>query len=147
MEIKELTADYVAEARDLVIAMAEHDGVKPTSHPGEFLENTINSTILKSFVGFEGDKIVSVSMGISYIQMLHLDFMVVHKDYRRKGLGEQMLDRWAEEAKGKILTLTTWNSDNAGLINYYMKRDFKVVGFVENEYGDGDREIHLTRQC
>ena len=67
---------------------------------------------------------------------LHINNIAVHKDMRRKGFAQKMLDelsKFAKKNNARILTLEV-NENNSAAIAFYNNNGFKQVGVRPNYY-------------
>ena len=80
----------------------------------------------------ESNEIVGVALGREYAGLCHLLFIGVKKEYRRKGVGASLLNRFIEEAKErkahKIWLFTSPSLLPA--IKLYIKNGFLPEGFL-----------------
>lgn len=75
---------------------------------------------------------------------VELKSMAVIPEYQNKGIGKRMMGRFLELNSGKNLFLVT-HPFNTGAIIFYLRSGFKIVGWKENYYGDGQPRLLLRK--
>ena len=118
----------------------------------EFPEYTIKTKkyfgeeiyIKKQFVGntifgtFDGEKLVGFLVANEpFGGILFIPWIMVIKDYQRKGIGTILLEKIEEYARKEgvhSIHLETYDRD----LEYYKKREYKEYGFDKNSYFGAD---------
>ena len=92
----------------------------------------------------ENNEIVGVASGREYAGVCTLGFMGVKKEYRRKGVGTSLLNRFIEEAKErkahKVWLYTSPNLLQA--IKLYIRKGFVPEGFLRKHTRGSDLIIY-----
>ncbi len=125
----------------------------PSSKDIEFLsqkinEETIDKGISSQFAFFIRDdtkQIVAGCSGSVIYGSIYTDLLWVHPDFRRKGLGCQLLEKvhdYGREMHCKIATVATMNFQKAR--GFYEKLGYKC-DFVREGYVDGSTCVFLRK--
>ena len=73
------------------------------------------------------------------------DYLAVHKNYRRQGLGNQLLsaaERYVREKKGRYIYIESCDLDSYRPANqFYLKNGYRVVGTVPDYYVPGEGRV------
>jgi ribosomal protein S18 acetylase RimI-like enzyme len=77
--------------------------------------------------------------------VFEISSIVVNTDYRRKGLGEKILNRIIEDLKKKKFTkiYLTVSPLNTGALLLYVKNGFVIFDYKPNVYGPGADRVFL----
>ncbi|MDP3988245.1 MAG: N-acetyltransferase [Candidatus Levybacteria bacterium] len=72
--------------------------------------------------------------------------LVVHKNFRRKGIGKTLLDhaikKLLEKEEKPFIYLTVYTENRDALI-LYLKNNFVIYDFKKNYYGEGSHRLFL----
>ena len=102
------------------------------------LESELKNPFSKYIIARLNKKIVGFAGVIDTVDQLEITNIVVKKDFRKKGIGNELLEQLIklakENGKGKI-TLEV-NSTNLAAIKLYEKNGFKNVGFRRKYYNN-----------
>lgn len=97
----------------------------------------------------EGTRVIGYVGFWFIVDEAHISTIAVHPDYRKQGIGEQLLKcalREAIELGARIMTLEVRISNHTA-INLYKKFDFKVVGSRPHYYRDNNEDaLLMTRE-
>ena len=91
-------------------------------------------------VGFAG-----MLVNIDYTEILNI---VVHNDFRRKGIAQLLLDsiiEYTKQLQKNSITLEV-NEQNTAAIKLYVKNDFKEVGRRKKYYNNTNDAILMTKE-
>lgn len=106
------------------------------------LKSELENSTSKCIVAKSNDKIVGFA-GIWFsVDDAHITNIVVHKDFRHKGIGSMLLEKLIELAKVKnslTLEVNTKNTDAHGL---YLKYGFKNLG-IRPKYYKGVQDAYI----
>jgi len=151
MRIKKLTLKNIPELY-LIICKALDDDF-PEYKPGtnriysqhifnkKYFTKLIKNKTNVVFGAFDKEKLAGIIVvkPEDFGGVIYVDWLVVDKNYRNKGVGSRLLttvDNWALENKYHHLYLLTQNRKN---INFYIKRGYKYLGTHENGwFGETD---------
>jgi len=78
---------------------------------------------------------------------LEVDWLDVHPDYQRKGVGTLLVEKACEVAKEKgftFLSIHTWEN-NRKMIQFSIKNGFEIIKRIRNFYGEGKDAIQLKK--
>ena len=105
---------------------------------GSILESELKNPFSQYIIAKLNKKIVGFAGVIDTVDQLEITNIVVKKDYRKNGIGNELLTKLItlakENGKGKI-TLEV-NSTNFAAIKLYEKNGFKNVGFRKKYYNN-----------
>ena len=93
------------------------------------------------------DKVIGYLVGQIIFEMSDLYYVAVNPDYRGKGYGQLLVDKFIEDAcknEGDIMSLEVRMSNQAA-IRLYEKCGFISVGKRERYYADGEDALLMTR--
>ncbi|HZZ98701.1 MAG TPA: N-acetyltransferase [Candidatus Saccharimonadia bacterium] len=76
---------------------------------------------------------------------VELQSIVVVPQFQGKGVGKELLSKLIETVDGKEIRLVT-HPHNTGAIIFYLKSGFRIVGWGDNYYGDGEPRLKLARK-
>lgn len=121
--------------------------------PNELYENAIESLSSnfdeKVLFGFyELDRLIGVC-GYQYTKPIYLSWTVVHPDYQHKGVGQKLLNKVIRELKKlneNFICVETYEHPmffNA--IRFYMKNEFKLIGFLPDYSKNGYTTLYLQK--
>ncbi len=136
-DLKELTECYV-EIWESLREWLPESFVNPEidrmlkSEGKEWLEQMIRSERGIVLVAKEDSKIIGVALGGVSEGVCHLGFLGVKKEYRKKGVGTKLLNRFIDEAK-KRKAHKIWLFTSPSLIparRLYIKNGFIPEGFL-----------------
>jgi ribosomal protein S18 acetylase RimI-like enzyme len=81
--------------------------------------------------------------------IFEISSIVVNQEYRRKGIGKQILDKLFEDIKKskhfKKIYLTV-SPKNLGALLLYLKNGFEIYDFKKDIYGPGADRVYLSRE-
>lgn len=72
----------------------------------------------------------------------HITNIVVHKDFRHKGIGSMLLEKLIELAKNKNSLTLEVNTKNEYAINLYLKYGFENLG-IRKKYYKGTQDAYI----
>lgn len=93
------------------------------------------------------DTVIGYLVGQIIFEMSDLYYVAVNPDYRGKGYGQLLVDKFIEDAcknEGEIMSLEVRMSNQAA-IHLYEKCGFISVGKRERYYADGEDALLMTR--
>lgn len=99
-----------------------------------------NSPYEKFFCYKEGDNIIGfISYSVIY-ERAELNYIVTDEQYRRKGIGQKLLDYAIEDLKNNMVENFSLevNVNNKVAIKFYLKNKFEIKATRHNYYADGD---------
>lgn len=156
MKIKELTREHIT-----AIMVLEKDHAPDRPHYARYDKEALNfifdnPKICHAYGIFGGDDLIcwgAYRSGWSKDNLeegvYEISSIVVHTDYRRKGLGKMMLDKILKEIrrnqKYKKIYLTV-SPLNLGALLLYLKNGFMIYDFKKNVYGEGADRIYLVKE-
>jgi len=79
---------------------------------------------------------------------LEVDWLDVHPDFQRKGIGTLLVKKACEVAKEKefkILSVHT-HEKNEKMMQFSIKNGFEMVERIRNFYGEGKDALHLKKR-
>lgn len=108
----------------------------------ENLKSELENINSKCLVAKLDDKIVGFA-GIWFsVDDAHITNIVVHKDFRHKGIGSVLLEKLIELAKVKTFLTLEVNTKNENAFNLYLKYGFKNLG-VRPKYYKGTDDAYI----
>lgn len=135
----------------------EKETLKYLSHSNLPFNSHIISTFLKNASQEDGEYYVAMSpdneiIGISALKSdlvkgFEIIGLVVHKDYRSKGIGKALVEKGiniANEKGFKAVDISVF-ADNKTMLLLLIKMDFKPVRIENNSRFDGEDLIHLKK--
>ena len=92
---------------------------------------------------------------VGYIDFMHtfdsatINRIAVRKEYRKKGIGKQLLSKCIEEIrsgeeKADFLTLEV-RTNNEEAISFYKNNEFEEINIKKNYYSDGQDALYMVR--
>lgn len=102
------------------------------------LESEINNPFSQYIIAKINKKIVGFAGVIDTVDQLEITNIVVRKDFRKKGIGNELLTeliKLAKENDKEKITLEV-NNTNLAAIKLYEKNGFKNVGFRKKYYNN-----------
>ena len=93
------------------------------------------------------DKVIGYLVGQIIFEMSDLYYVAVNPDYRGKGYGQLLVDKFIEDAfknEGDVMSLEVRMSNQAAIC-LYEKCGFISVGKRERYYADGEDALLMTR--
>lgn len=156
MEIKELTRKYTLA---IMALEKEHAPDRPryARYDNEALSFIFdNHKICRAYGIFDNDNLICWgayrsrwTKDNSEEGVYEISSIVVHTNYRRKGLGKIMLDKISMEIKRnqryKKIYLTV-SPLNLGALLLYLKNGFVIYDFKKNVYGEGADRLYLVKE-
>lgn len=153
MEIRKLDQSYIESLLDL----ESHSAPEPPvymKYDRENLEKLFTDSSKSAVFGaFEGDTLIgwaSYRSGFglekSEIGEYAMSSMVVHKDYRRKGIGTKLFNVRMKELLEKDdlkKVIATAYPKNVGIIILFLKNGFYIADYKKDLYGPGIDRIYL----
>ena len=145
ISIKPFESEDQEAVQSLILAgLAEHWGdIDPTLNPdlndiGAYYEN---ATFLVAW--FNGRIIGSDALIPKSNQAVEIVRMSVSSEFRRHGIGKQILERLCQEAKefGFQRIVLETNSTWSGVIEFYKRFGFRVTHHQDGHFGG---EVHFT---
>lgn len=103
----------------------------------ELKEEAFKNNFLRALV-YEDDSIKGVLVYQDLIDILTIDYIVVDKSLRKKGIATKLLNAMEEKHKDAINTTLEVRKSNAIAINFYKKNGFKEVAIRKHYYKDED---------
>ena len=108
----------------------------------EYFPNYIveNSPYEKFFCYKNGNNIIGfISYSVIY-ERAELNYIVTDEQYRRKGIGQKLLDYAIEDLKNNMVENFSLevNVNNKVAIKFYLKNKFEIKATRHNYYADGD---------
>jgi ribosomal protein S18 acetylase RimI-like enzyme len=104
------------------------------------------------FVATDDGKLVGASSGLAqkypdhYGKYFYLTDLLVEKEYRKKGIGKNLLYLLEEKVKKLgVKFVWTWTAEYEGL-SFYQKQGYKVFNTQENYYPSGHSRVGLIKQ-
>ncbi len=88
----------------------------------------------------EGKEIIGFITGSRQNKTARILMLAVDRQYRRKGVGNALLNRFIFEAKkeGMNSVFLEVRANNKGAIEFYTKRGFQIISLLKNYYTNGD---------
>ncbi len=151
-KIRELTKEDI----DLILELEAHSAPQMPAYfayDRKDLENDIfSSKGNKAFGAFDGSRLVGwgayevTKDGDSESCIYQMSSLVVDKEFRRKGIGLQLLEvRMQDILKkkdAKEIFVTTYPKNSPTLI-MYLTHGFVIYDFKKNAYGEGADRVYL----
>ena len=102
------------------------------------LESELKNPFSQYIIAKLNGKIVGFAGVIDTVDQLEITNIVVKKDFRKKGIGNELLEQLIKLAKenGKDKITLEVNSTNLAAIKLYEKNGFKNVGFRRKYYNN-----------
>lgn len=85
-----------------------------------------------SFVVKNDEKVIAFCINSKKVEDCYIHRIVIDKDYRGKGLGNEMINYIQNQLNQKKISLKV-NVNNIFAINFYFKMNFKIDS-IQNEY-------------
>ena len=95
-------------------------------------KNSLNNEFLKIIL-YENNGIKGVLVYNLIYDRIEIDYIIVHKNYRNKGIATSLLNYIEKDNSIKNITLEVRES-NTIAINFYLKNGFKKVSTRKNYY-------------
>jgi ribosomal protein S18 acetylase RimI-like enzyme len=79
---------------------------------------------------------------------LEIDWLDVHPDFQRMGIGASLVDKAAKVARKKkleALSVHTWEK-NKKMVGFTFKNRFEVYGRIKDFYGKGKDALHFKKR-
>ena len=114
----------------------------------DIFEDEMNNPLVTYHLYFNGDEIIGYIGFLVVADECQINNVAVHPDYRRRGLGREMVDciiRQTEEQGIKFWLLEV-RAKNEAAIGLYEDFGFIKVGMRRNYYGEGEDAILMTRE-
>lgn len=100
-------------------------------------KKSFNNDFLKILV-YEENSIQGVLVYQYLYDRIEIDYIIVDKDYRNKGIATKLLN-FMEKSYNNLKNITLEvRESNKGAINFYLKNDFKEITKRKNYYKDED---------
>ena len=87
------------------------------------------------FVAHKDDKIIGAIKGDIMWNVIHIDLLMIHPDYRKLGIGSQLYNLAIEYGKKENCTMATVETFNFQAPEYWKSKGFKI-DFVRSGYGE-----------
>lgn len=113
----------------------------------EFIFHLLESPNIYSAV-FEENKRIVGSVIISFHRnTARIVSIAVNPYFRKKGIGEKLLDSAEEKAKQSnirsiVLEVSTENRD---AVNFYLSNKYKITGLIKDYYGAGKNAYRMSK--
>ena len=94
-----------------------------------------------------GDKIVGfISYSVIY-ERAELNYIAIHEQYRRKGIGQILLNYAVNNLINNMVENFSLevNVNNKVAINFYLKNKFEIKATRHNYYADGDAYLMVRK--
>lgn len=102
-----------------------------------------NNPYEKNYIYEINDKIIGfISYSIIY-ENVELNYILVDEHFRKKGIGQKLLDNCLKHVKESITLEVSVNNKEA--INFYIKNKFKIVSTRKNYYKDSDGYLMMRK--
>ena len=101
-------------------------------------------TLLSIFVRNERGELIGGLLGETFWRWLHTNILWVHKDYRRGGLGKQLMAKAEAEAIHRGCRHAYVDTLNFQAPDFYLKLGYTVWGVLE-DFPPGHRRIFLQK--
>lgn len=109
------------------------------------VEKELSNNLAIYVVAMEDDKVVGYGGMWHIVNEGHITNIAVHKDYRRKGIGNAIINKLSEIAVDKEmigLTLEVRKS-NTPALELYQKNGFKLEGIRPEYYEDNKEDAYI----
>jgi len=93
----------------------------------------------------DGSEIGGVLGGIGYWNGLEIKILWVREDYRKKGIGTQILKYIEKKAKEKGATIALLDTFDFQAEDFYLKNGYEPFGELKN-FPKGKRRIYFSKQ-
>jgi len=139
LNLSELKFDRMRSADITSVMLIEQDSFAFPWHREDF-EIGLNDENIHYFVLRHNNKIVAYVVFTITFNKAHIANVAVHTDYRRKGIGSELLRRTLNyiQSQGVREVTLEVRVGNIAAQNLYSKFGFKVVGFRKNYYIDNN---------
>lgn len=135
MEIKYMASEHI----DGIMEIEKDSFAIPWTRKS--IENELKNKLAIYVVALENNKVIGYGGMWHVVTEGHITNVAVHKDYRQKGVGNDIIKKMIEIAKEREmigLTLEVRKSNSAAL-GLYKKNGFKPEG-IRREYYEDNRE-------
>ena len=139
MEFKYMTKDHI----DDIMEIEKHSFATPWSRKS--IEGELKNKFAIYIVAIEGNKVVGYGGMWHVVTEGHITNIAVHKDYRKRGIGNAIVKRLVDIAIEKEmigLTLEVRPSNEAALA-VYKKNGFKLEGIRKEYYEDNKEDAYI----
>ena len=109
------------------------------------IEKELKNNFAIYAVAIENNKVLGYGGMWHVVNEGHITNIAVHKDYRRKGIGQAIIEKLVEIAEEKEmigLTLEVRKS-NTPALELYKKNGFKLEGIRPEYYGDNKEDAYI----
>lgn len=98
-----------------------------------------------AFVAVDKDRVVGYVQGDTRGSKTTLEDIAVAREYQGKGVGQELLktELTALKKRGVKMVFAEVHYKNAGAIPFYYKNRFRISGFLQDYFGEGDDAIIL----
>ncbi|WP_062056839.1 GNAT family N-acetyltransferase [Aquimarina longa] len=93
----------------------------------------------------KGEEVAGVLSGIGYWSGLEIKVLWVKKEYRKKGIGSQILKHVEELAKEKGATISMLDTFDFQAEEFYLKNGYVVIGEIK-DFPKGHRRIYFSKK-
>lgn len=110
------------------------------------LENSIRRRMKKGEFFFLYDNIGYISILKKYRDGSQINYLSIHKNHHRKGIGTKLLkkaEQFIKSLKKKKVYVYCWYKNPALL--FYIKNNYKIVDWQANRYSWGDPALILCK--
>ena len=158
-KIKKKYGTRIAKKEDLVNVMEINENTLPENYPLFFYEQIFDrfpKTFNLAYVKNNSKKLIAYIMWrvekgpsafhLKYIRKAHMVSLAVLNDYRRNGIGLEIISDSMEAAKEYDIdeyVLEVRVSNSAAVRLYQEKLDYEIIKIVSNYYRDGEDSYYM----
>jgi GNAT superfamily N-acetyltransferase len=157
MKIRSVSLSDIPALTGLYLKIWEDEFTDPRELKKYFLKKVKNK---EGFVAVEDNKLVGfIGFSKEYFRIVcsrkrsfkdsdYLDWVFVHKDYRGKGIAEELIKKFEKNAKKRRVRriYSTTIPKNKAAIKMHKKLGFSQAGYVWNLWEEGDKELFFSKK-
>lgn len=142
VEIKKMEIDDIRNISNILLSDFDEFWSVST------LETEFKNENTYCYIAKTNEKIIGFAALWKVIDEMHINNIVIKKDFRNMGIGTVFLEHLIKEVSlfedVKTITLEV-KQTNITAINLYKKYEFKMIGIRKNYYGINEHAIIMTK--
>ena len=111
-------------------------------------ENELKRNTVNAFAIYKKKKIVGIYVFETIFEVAELNFIAIHPDLKRKGLGKKLLNHFLDYCENKkiIRVLLEVSIKNTSAIKFYKYFGFRTINIREKYYKDGSDALFKEKK-